>query len=71
MPNKDKQPEVGCAQGQGVFTQVDVQRAISAARDAGLRDYRVEIAPDGTIAIVVGAAARAADGTTVFDSSAD
>ena len=32
----------------------DLQRALAAARKAGLERYRVEIAPDGTIAIVVG-----------------
>jgi len=32
----------------------DVQRAIAAAQQAGLTSYRVEIAPDGTIAIIVG-----------------
>ena len=32
----------------------DVKRAIGAAEKAGLHNYRVEIAPDGTIAIVVG-----------------
>jgi hypothetical protein len=31
-----------------------VKRAIGAAEKAGLHNYRVEIAPDGTIAIVVG-----------------
>jgi len=43
----------------GSWRQADVKRAIAAAEQAGLRDYRVEIAPDGTIAIVVGKAAGA------------
>lgn len=33
----------------------DVARAIAVAEEAGLRCYRVEIAPDGTISIIVGA----------------
>lgn len=36
------------------WRESEVRRAISAAEKAGLRHYRVEIAPDGTIAIVVG-----------------
>lgn len=38
------------------WRQADVRRAIGAAQQAGLQQYRVEIGPDGTIAIVVGAA---------------
>ncbi|MFC3099135.1 hypothetical protein [Alteraurantiacibacter palmitatis] len=38
------------------WRQADLKRAIGAARQAGLQQYRVEIGPDGTIAIVVGAA---------------
>jgi hypothetical protein len=37
-----------------VWSEADVERAIAAAERAGLTDYRIEIAPDGTIAIVVG-----------------
>jgi len=36
------------------WRQADVRRAIAAAEKAGLSAYRIEIAPDGTIAIVVG-----------------
>lgn len=36
------------------WRETEVERAIAAAERAGLRAYRVEIAPDGTIAIVVG-----------------
>jgi hypothetical protein len=47
------------AGGDGVarkasWRQSDVRRAIAAAEQAGLSVYRVEIAPDGTISIVVG-----------------
>lgn len=38
----------------GPWREEDLQRAIAAAEQAGLTAYRVEIAPDGTIAIVVG-----------------
>lgn len=36
------------------WRQTDIKRAIAAAEQAGLEAYRVEIAPDGTIAIIVG-----------------
>lgn len=39
---------------RGGWRKSDVSRAIAAAEKAGLRGYRVEIAPDGTISIVVG-----------------
>jgi len=32
----------------------DLKRAIEVAEEAGLKSYRVEIAPDGTISIIVG-----------------
>jgi len=38
----------------GRWKQSDVERAIAAAEQAGLESYRIEIAPDGTIGIVVG-----------------
>lgn len=40
--------------GQTRWLEADVERAIAAAERAGLDAYRIEIAPDGTIAIVVG-----------------
>lgn len=43
------------------WQEQDVQRAIAAALTAGLTDYRVELAPDGTISIIVGAPSVAAD----------
>jgi len=42
------------ARTAGHWRQSDVKRAITAAEQAGLQHYRVEIAPDGTLAIVVG-----------------
>ncbi len=36
------------------MAETDLRRAIGAAKKAGLRFYSVEVAPDGTIAIVVG-----------------
>jgi len=57
--------EASPASGRGRWRQSDVKRAIAAAEQAGLQSYRVEVAPDGTIAIIVGApdetAATAAD----------
>jgi hypothetical protein len=44
------------------WRQAEVRRAINAAEQAGLSHYRIEIAPDGTIAIVVGAPAENAAG---------
>jgi hypothetical protein len=41
--------------GKARWRQADVRRAIHAAEQAGLASYRVEIAPNGTIAIIVGA----------------
>jgi hypothetical protein len=43
------------------WRQSDVKRAVAAAEQAGLQSYRVEIAPDGTISIIVGAPADSAD----------
>jgi len=40
--------------GDGSWREADLKRAIAAAQEAGLSHYAVEIAPDGTIAIVVG-----------------
>lgn len=39
---------------RGSWRSRDVQRALAAARKAGIERYRVEISPDGTIAIIVG-----------------
>ena len=36
------------------WNDADLERAIAVAERAGLRGYRIEIAPDGTISIVVG-----------------
>jgi len=38
------------------WRETDLRRAIAAAKRAGLRFYSVEIAPDGTISIIVGGA---------------
>lgn len=53
---------------RGPWRQSDVKRAIAAAEQAGLESYRVEIAPDGTISIVVGAPA---DTAATGDSDGD
>lgn len=40
------------------WREADVKRALAAAEKARIRSYRVDITPDGTISIVVGAAAK-------------
>jgi hypothetical protein len=42
------------AHPQGRWRATDLKRAIRAAEKSGLTSYRIEIAPDGTIAIIVG-----------------
>lgn len=49
LPTVPCPPESGQARRDG-----DLKRAIDAAKAAGLRSYRVEIAPDGTISLIVG-----------------
>jgi hypothetical protein len=53
MPDDAAQP-AGRHTSPGRWRQADVKRAIAAAESAGLAAYRVEIAADGTISIVVG-----------------
>ncbi len=57
---KDSSAEISKA-GRARWRQSDVKRAIAAAEQAKLASYRVEIAPDGTIAIGVGDPAETAD----------
>lgn len=40
------------------WREEDLKRAIAIAEQAGLKSYRIEIAPDGTISIVVGEPAQ-------------
>ncbi len=49
------------------WRQTDVKRALAAAEQAGLESYRVEIAPDGTIAIIVGSPADTAADANPYD----
>ena len=58
----DDTPSPARPTGKGSWRESDVRRAIGAAEKAGLHRYRVEIAPDGTISIVVGADAEVAAG---------
>ena len=48
------------------FRQVDIERAIKAAKAAGASDVRVELEPSGKLVLVTGAAARAPNGNS-FD----
>lgn len=58
---EDCQTEKGLGHQRGRWRQSDVRRAIAAAEQAGLQSYRVELAPDGTISIIVGAPEETAD----------
>jgi len=68
LRDKDAAPNIwmtaGCAaaasddkrvRASGQWRQADVKRAIAAAEQAELKSYRIEIDPDGTISIIVGA----------------
>lgn len=68
----EKSPPAGTSNGNRArWRQSDVKRAIAAAEQAELGSYRVEIAPDGTIAIVVGDPADTADPAPGRDLSGD
>ena len=54
MPDDTATPAHDDEPARARWRQTDLKRAIAAAEKAGLKDYRVEIAPDGTISIVVG-----------------
>jgi hypothetical protein len=43
---------INMARGRPLFKQTDVARFLKAARAAGVKPERVEIAPDGTIALI-------------------
>lgn len=49
------------ASGRARWRQSDVKRLVAAAEQAGLQSYRVEIAPDGTLSIIVGAPEETVD----------
>ena len=51
------------------WQQADVKRAIEAAEEAGLSSYRVEIAPDGSISVIVGDPDHTADPDSYRDLS--
>jgi hypothetical protein len=68
MPDEsDRSPDEAESSGKKPWRQNDVKRAVAAAKQAGLQSYRVEIAPDGTISIIVGAPSD----TGEFDSGGD
>lgn len=50
---------------RGHWRERDLQRAIEVAKRSGVTAYRVELAPDGTIAIVVGQQDRRSGRTSV------
>jgi hypothetical protein len=55
--------------GRPRWRQSDVKRLIAAAEQAGLESYRIEIAPDGSLSIVVGTPDDTAE--PLCDASAD
>lgn len=54
LSEEDAEPSSETRTRKSGWRQSDVRRAIAAAEQAELQAYRVEIAPDGTISIVVG-----------------
>jgi hypothetical protein len=55
MPDEMDEPLAREGSNKSRWRQSDVKRAIAAAEQAGLQAYRIEIATDGTISIIVGA----------------
>jgi hypothetical protein len=51
-PVIDPKDDIG--QGEAGWRDEDLRRAIAIAAEAGLKSYRIEITPDGTISIIVG-----------------
>lgn len=45
--------------GSQHWRQSDIDLALAAAKQADLQDFRIELAPDGTISIIVGQAPEA------------
>lgn len=59
----DRCSETGETHPKGHWRQRDLKRAIAAAEQAGLATYRVEVAPEGTISIIVGDPADTSPGS--------
>jgi hypothetical protein len=53
------------------FLEVDLKRAVSAVAKSGVRDARVEISLDGTITVVMGAAAKLSNRRNTCDDLLD
>jgi hypothetical protein len=51
--DKASEPPEDAARPGGRWRNDDLKRALRIAQDAKLPSYRVEIAPDGTISIIV------------------
>ena len=50
----DTRSDEGGKRGRNRWRQSDLKRLIAAAEQAELASYRIEVAPDGTLSIVVG-----------------
>jgi hypothetical protein len=64
-PSSDEAP----ASGKRQWRQSDVKRMIAAAEQAGLQSYRIELAPDGALSIIVGAPEETAGSTESHQDS--
>ena len=54
-PSDDAPPsQEGISQQTSAWRQADLKRAIAAAEESGVQSYRIEIASDGMISIIVG-----------------
>lgn len=53
------------------FHEADLKRAVNVARKANIRDYRVNIMPDGTISLIVGTTARIPSASNSCDDLLD
>lgn len=53
------------------FTQADLSRVLKAVTDTGARDWRVDIAVDGTISIIVGTGSFSPNGRNPLDRLLD
>lgn len=61
-PDDGAEPQRREVSPDEAWRDADLKRAFAIAREAGLSVYRIEIAPDGTITIIVGSPLPREDG---------